>query len=92
MDRLTWRDAIGQALLAPEFNDKYDALELIDILLDRLAAYEDTGLTPEEIMADMPDTTAIEAALDRYQCAEAEGRLVVLPCKVGGIRCIGTVI
>ena len=38
-------------------------------LLDRLAAYEDTGLTPEEV-----------AELAK---AKADGRLVVLPCKVG---------
>ena len=36
-------------------------------LLDRLAAYEDTGLTPEEV-----------AELAK---AKADGRLVVLPCK-----------
>ena len=51
--------------------------------IGRLAAYEDTGLEPEEIMADMPDIAAIEAELDRYKCAEAEGRLVLLPCEVG---------
>ena len=38
-------------------------------LLDRLAAYEDTGLTPEEV-----------AELAK---AKADGRLVVLPCKIG---------
>lgn len=52
-------------------------------IAERLAAYEDTGLEPEEIVAGMPDITAIETELDRYKCAEAEGRLLVLPCKVG---------
>lgn len=37
--------------------------------IERLAAYEDTGLEPEEV-----------AALAE---AEQDGRLVVLPCKVG---------
>jgi hypothetical protein len=31
----------------------------------------------------MPDITAIETELDRYKCAEAEGRMLVTPCKVG---------
>ena len=41
-------------------------------ILTRLAAYEDTGLEPED-MAHWMD----------YFRAECEGRLVVLPCKVG---------
>ena len=44
--------------------------------IDRLAAYEDTGLEPEEIKLLLDD-------LDEYRKYEAEGRLVVLPCKVG---------
>ena len=50
----------------------------------RLAAYEDTGREPEEI-------TAMQRTLDEYHKvadpllrAQADGRLVVLPCKVGG--------
>lgn len=101
MERLTWRDEIGQALLAPEHNEKYDALELIDILLDRLAAYEDTGLEPEDIadfVASYKTMRDNEEARVRLMCgtgvihperaaeitkAEAEGRLVVPPCKIG---------
>jgi hypothetical protein len=37
--------------------------------VDRLAAYEDSGLSPEEVQ--------------ELAKAKAEGRLVVLPCKVG---------
>lgn len=59
------------------------AADVRPVVRARLARYEDTGLEPEEIMADMPDITAIEAELDRYKCAEAEGRLLVLPCRVG---------
>lgn len=76
MERLTWRDEIGQALLAPEHNEKYDALELIDILLDRLAAYEDTGLEPQTI-------SEILDSVSEWYDAHKEGRLLVLPCKVG---------
>jgi len=41
-------------------------------LLHKLAAYEDTGLSPEEV-----------AELAKYREAEKDGRLVVLPCKIG---------
>lgn len=37
--------------------------------INKLAAYENTGLTPEQVAA--------------YAKAEAEGRLIELPCKVG---------
>ena len=64
---------------------------------DRLAEYEDTGLTPEEVL---PKDKADEIALELMRLADLEGlcsydhlrelaeadkdgRLVVLPCKVG---------
>ena len=60
---------------------------------ERLAAYEDTGLTPEEIKAPFTEDTMINLAAqalgveaDRLrELAEADkdGRLTVLPCKVG---------
>ena len=60
---------------------------------DRLAAYEDIGLTPEEIKAPFTEDTMINLAAqamgveaDRLrEIAEADkdGRCVVLPCKVG---------
>ena len=63
-----------------------------EILL-RLAAYEDTGLTPEEVTCiqkcaneDKALTKCPECLDDRLrELAEADkdGRLVVLPCKVG---------
>lgn len=56
-------------------------------VLKRLAAYEDTGLTPDEVegikalatLGIMSDVKRAIAIMD----AEREGRLVVLPCKVG---------
>ena len=63
-----------------------------EILL-RLAAYEDTGLTPEEIKAPLTEDAMINLAAqalgveaDRLrELVEADkaGRCVVLPCKVG---------
>ena len=60
---------------------------------DRLAAYEDTGLTPEEIKAPFTEDTMINLAaqalgvepsrLREIAEAEKDGRCVVLPCKVG---------
>lgn len=60
---------------------------------ERLAAYEDTGLTPEEIKAPFTEETMINLAAqalgveaDRLrELAEADkdGRVVVLPCRQG---------
>lgn len=64
-------------------------------LYGRLKAYEDTGLTPEEIKAPFTEDTMINLAAqalgveaDRLrELAEADkdGRCVVLPCKVGDV-------
>ena len=68
-----------------------------DKLIERLAAYEDTGLTPEEVLPkDKADEIALKlmrlADLERLcsyerlrELAEADkdGRCVVLQCKVG---------
>lgn len=62
-------------------------------MADRLAAYEDTGLTPEEIKAPFTEDTMINLAAqamgveaDRLrELAEADkdGHVVVLPCRQG---------
>ena len=59
----------------------------------RLKAYEDTGMTPEELQrAFVPDALIKMAAqalgttperLRELAAADKEGRVVVLPCKVG---------
>ena len=59
----------------------------------RLAAYEDIGLTPEEIKAPFTEDTMINLAaralgvepsrLRELAEADKDGRVVVLPCKVG---------
>lgn len=60
--------------------------------VEQLADYEDTGLTPEEFHAywvfleDMIGEQKASEALDRFRQlvkADKDGRLVVLPCKVG---------
>nr|DAW88843.1 MAG TPA: hypothetical protein [Caudoviricetes sp.] len=62
-------------------------------MADRLADYEDTGLTPEEIKAPFTEDTMINLAaqalgvepsrLRELAEADKDGRCVVLPCKVG---------
>lgn len=62
-------------------------------LCERLAAYEDTGLTPEEIKAPFTEDTMINLAaqalgvepirLREFAEADKDGRVVVLPCRQG---------
>ena len=64
-----------------------------NVVVERLAAYEDTGLTPEEIKAPFTEDTMINLAaqalgvehsrLRELAEADKDGRVVVLPCKVG---------
>ena len=49
MERLTQRLRTGEVLMASTYEEKYTEQEWISVLQDRLAAYEDTGLEPEEI-------------------------------------------
>ena len=57
---------------------------------ERLAAYEDTGLTPEQVenaktiieSAFAEDTSKAER-IRKLLAADKDGRVVVLPCKVG---------
>lgn len=50
MERLTQRiDGYEGAILASDMEEKFTADELIDILLGRLAEYEDTGYSPNDI-------------------------------------------
>lgn len=81
MDRLTYRDKDGMAMMKERGGWKSGGI-------DRLAAYEDTGLEPEEIyevrflIAAQRDPQKLSRLSDLV-LADQEGRLVVLPCKVG---------
>ena len=83
MERLTQRLRTGEVLMASEYEEKYTEQEWISVLQDRLAAYEDTGLTPEEITAMRHTLDEYHKVVDPLIRAQADGRLVVLPCKVG---------
>lgn len=101
MERLTKIDGIGENEMIRCFDctpeksgyslEKCGYCEHWKKVLDRLAAYEDTGLTPEQagqINDSLAQIVQIigDSSLDRLRelaRAEKEGRLVVLPCKVG---------
>ena len=86
MERLTKR-VDGIAVLESWAIDK-DPVSIIQRLCNRLDAYEDTGLEPEEIyevrflIAAQRDPQKLARLRELVQ-AEQAGRLVVLPCKVG---------
>lgn len=96
MERLTQRLRTGEVLMASEYEEKYTEQEWISVLQDRLAAYEDTGRTPEEVTAlgnlfdyaleESKTLTEQLALLNRIrELAEADknGCVIIVPCKVG---------
>ena len=65
-------------------------------VIAKLAAYEDTGFEPDEIDFCLGGAISPQEAMERYEAnkkrydewvawkqAEEQGRLVILPCKVG---------
>lgn len=100
MERLTRRSDTGHAYYPRCFEEpcggdgcKIKDCLLDDIICDRLAAYEDTGLEPAEVhsmhgewSAMMSVLNSIGGGYDRLrELAEEDkdGRVVMLPCKVG---------
>lgn len=92
MERLTQRLRTGEVLMASEYEEKYTEQEWISVLQDRLADYEDTGLTPGEVKSmqeehfsglEMAKLHSALMELKKYQEADKDGRLVVLPCQSG---------
>ena len=77
--------------MASEYEEKYTEQEWISVLQDRLAAYEDTELTPQEIDMDHEAAETLRQLCRGYDLgrleelvkADKDGRLVALPCKVG---------
>lgn len=85
MERLTYLDKDGFPMMKKRGGFKQGGVE-------RLAAYEDTGLEPEDVRRLQQDWTSLIMTLDEMGGmphlhelvqAEKDGRLVVLPCKVG---------
>ena len=89
MERLTKRTKTGDVLMASEHEEKYTTEEWICVLQDRLAAYEDTGLSPQAC-AEAREAGKVLSSCDisfgrlaELLTADKDGRVVVLPCKVG---------
>ena len=96
MERLTKR-VDGIAVLESWAIDK-DPVSIIQRLCNRLSAYEDTGLEPEDVRRLQGDWTSLIMTLDEMGGmphlhdllqAEQAGRLVVLPCKAGSLIYVG---
>ena len=82
MERMTYRDKDGFPMMKKRGGFKQEGVE-------RLAAYEDTGLTPQAC-AEARGAGQVLSSCDisfgrlaELLTADSAGRLVVLPCKVG---------
>ncbi len=82
MDRLTKRTADGLAVLAGIDDGILAGAECAKAALDRLAAYEDTGLDPDDIRYAINHQLEHDRLKELAE-ADREGRVVVLPCNVG---------
>ena len=97
MERLTFEGNFCDIAQCREIPCQYNGACSQRKVWERLKAYEDTGLTPEEVLPkDKADEIALKlmrlADLENFcsytrlrELAEADkdGRLAVLPCKVG---------
>ena len=93
MERLTIPDErIDEHTTRRKFIDMEAVREHAMEFYWRLKAYEDTGLMPDEIRSmqeehfsglEMAKLHSALMELKKYQEADKDGRLVVLPCKLG---------
>lgn len=89
MERMTKREKIGERTVAIVTSDHcFDIWSVPEKYtgeaIERLAAYEDTGLEPEDIKTVQENLKPIPFARYReIMEAERDSRAVVLPCKVG---------
>lgn len=90
MERLTFEGNFCEIARCKEVKCPYDTDCSQKQVWERLKQYEDTGLSPEKVSwmkevveaAFGNDTSRIERAHNLH-VADKEGRVVVLPCKVG---------
>ena len=93
MERLTFEGNFCEIARCKEVKCPYDTDCSQKQVWERLKAYEDTGLTPEEIKAPFTEDTMINLAaqalgvepsrLRELAEADKDGRVSVLPCKPG---------
>ena len=93
MERLTFEGNFCEIARCKEVKCPYDTACSQKQVWERLKAYEDTGLTQEEIKAPFTEDAMINLAaqalgvepsrLRELAVADKDGRVVVLPCKEG---------
>ena len=90
MKRITFDGNFCEIAQCRELPCKYDGNCTQKEVWERLASYEDTGLTPEQcenakviIESAFGDDTSKAERIRELLKADKDGRLVVLPCKVG---------
>ena len=93
MERLTFDGNFCEIARCKEVKCPYDTACSQKQVWERLKAYEDTALTPEEIKAPFTEDAMINLAaqelgvepsrLRELAVADKDGRVVVLPCKEG---------
>lgn len=66
MERLTQRLRTGEVLMASDYEEKYTEQEWISVLQDRLAAYEDTDLMPEEVATLKEELQGAKNTAEQY--------------------------
>ena len=91
MERLTFEGNFCEIARCKEVKCPYDTDCSQKQVWERLKAYEDTGLTPEEIKAPFTEDAMINLAaqalgveprrLRELAVADKDGRVVVLPCR-----------
>ena len=95
MERLTFEGNFCDIAQCRELPCKYDGNCTQKEVWERLKAYEDTGLTPEEVERSKLEIEAgcVKAIartygidinrLRKFAEADRDGRVLILPCKVG---------
>lgn len=86
-DKGRWSVEEGPSKFPGAETPRFPRFTICGEAIDRLAAYEETGLEPEQIIRardtlECFDNIGIKRGNEIVK-AEQEGRLVVLPCKVG---------
>lgn len=83
MERLTFEGNFCDIAQCRELSCPYNGACSQRKVWERLKAYEDTGLMPEEVTAMRHTLDEHHKVADPLLREQADGRVVVLPCEVG---------
>ena len=89
MERLTFEGNFCEIARCKEVKCPYDTACSQKQVWERLKAYEDTGLSPiaceesAKIDKELSECGYSISRMVELMCADQEGRVIVLPCKVG---------